>query len=188
MVENQQNENFLIEGLANQNALAINTIYKENYHVIQSLIAKNNGTEDDAKDIFQEAMVILYEKSKNSDFKLTSKISTYLYAISRHLWLKKLQKLGRIPTKSIEHIEDIVENEVEFEIIEEKEQALLRMEQSIEKLGEPCRSLIKAFYIEKNNMQAIAERFGYTNAENAKTQKYKCFVRLKKIFFENNIK
>jgi RNA polymerase sigma factor (sigma-70 family) len=188
MAENQQNENFLIEGLAKQNALAINTIYKENYPMVQSLITKNNGTEDDAKDIFQEAMVILYEKSKNTDFRLTSKISTYLYSISRHLWLKKLQKLGKMPIKNVEYAEEIIENEDEINKIEEKEQALLRMEQAIEKLGEPCRSLIKAFYIEKSNMQAIAERFGYTNAENAKTQKYKCFVRLKKIFFENNIK
>ena len=51
------------------------------------------------------------------------------------------------------------------------------------KLGEPCKSLLEAFYIEKRSMPEIAAHFGYTNADNAKTQKYKCLMRLKKIFF-----
>jgi RNA polymerase sigma factor (sigma-70 family) len=184
-VLNPTNENLLIEGLAKQNSAAINTIYKENYGIIQAYIIKNNGSEDDAKDVFQEAMVVLYEKSKNEHFTLTSKISSFLYAISRHIWLKKLQKLGKNPTKNLEPYEAILEEEDELEKIEEKEQILQRLEQSVLKLGEPCSSLIKAFYLEKQNMQNIAERFGYTNAENAKTQKYKCFMRLKKIFFDN---
>jgi hypothetical protein len=59
------------------------------------------------------------------------------------------------------------------------------MGKSILGLGEPCKSLLHAFYIEKKSMQEIAGSFGYTNAENAKTQKYKCLMRLKKIFFSH---
>jgi hypothetical protein len=33
-------------------------------------------------------------------------------------------------------------------------------------------------------MDEIAEKFGYTNSDNAKNQKYKCLQRLKKYFFE----
>ena len=51
------------------------------------------------------------------------------------------------------------------------------------KIGEPCKSLLEAFYINKKQMQEIAHEFKYTNADNAKTQKYKCLVRLKKLFF-----
>ena len=51
------------------------------------------------------------------------------------------------------------------------------------KIGEPCKSLLDAYYIQKKHMQEIATDFGYTNADNAKTQKYKCLVRLKKLFF-----
>lgn len=58
------------------------------------------------------------------------------------------------------------------------------MQQSISKLGEPCKSILEAFYFKKQNMQEIAENFGYTNAENAKNQKYKCLMRLKKLFFK----
>ena len=57
------------------------------------------------------------------------------------------------------------------------------MENALQKIGEPCKSLLEAFYIEKKSMPEIADSFGYTNADNAKTQKYKCLVRLKKLFF-----
>jgi hypothetical protein len=57
------------------------------------------------------------------------------------------------------------------------------MEGALKKIGEPCKSLLEAFYMEKKSMPEIASAFGYTNADNAKTQKYKCLVRLKKLFF-----
>ena len=57
------------------------------------------------------------------------------------------------------------------------------MEGALKKLGEPCKSILEAYYIQKKSMPEIAESFGYTNADNAKTQKYKCLIRLKKLFF-----
>ena len=68
---------------------------------------------------------------------------------------------------------------------QEGDQEFEVMQKAISGLGEPCKSLLEAFYIRKRNMQEIATDFGYTNAENAKTQKYKCLIRLKKIFFSH---
>ena len=59
------------------------------------------------------------------------------------------------------------------------------MDKAINNLGEPCKSLLEAYYLQKQSMQAIAANFGYTNADNAKNQKYKCLMRLKKIFFSH---
>ena len=71
----------------------------------------------------------------------------------------------------------------DVEEYEKKDQEFAMMEKAIGSLGEPCKSLIEAFYIQKRNMQDIASQFGYTNADNAKNQKYKCLMRLKKLFF-----
>ena len=60
------------------------------------------------------------------------------------------------------------------------------MNDSLENLGEPCSTLLKDFYVHKLSMEEISEKFGYTNADNAKTQKYKCLQRLKRYFFESN--
>jgi RNA polymerase sigma factor (sigma-70 family) len=178
----------LLNGLSKQDPACIKVIYKENYPIIQAFVIKNSGSEEDAQDIFQESMIVLYEKTRNKSFELTSKISTYVYSVCRHLWLKKLQQQGKQPTRTIEGFEEFFEADNELERHEQKEAILIKLEASLENLGEPCSSLIKAFYLEKQNMQTIAERFGYTNAENAKTQKYKCFIRLKRIFFEHHNK
>ena len=73
--------------------------------------------------------------------------------------------------------------EEDVEEYERRDQEFVMMEKAIGSLGEPCKSLIEAFYIQKRNMQDIATQFGYTNADNAKNQKYKCLMRLKKLFF-----
>ena len=59
-----------------------------------------------------------------------------------------------------------------------------KMESALQLLGEPCKTIMEDFYIHNRSMQEICERFGYTNADNAKTQKYKCLQRLKKLFFQ----
>ncbi len=175
-------EKALLEGLAANDNNAIETIYRENYAVIQAFIVKNNGYPDDARDIFQEAMIILFEKAKSSSFTLSCQIKTYLYSVCRRLWLKKLQKQNRY-NPSIETIQETVAVEEEIESHEKKNEDFMVMENALSKIGEPCKSLLEAFYIQKKSMPEIAASFGYTNADNAKTQKYKCLVRLKKIFF-----
>jgi predicted DNA-binding protein YlxM (UPF0122 family) len=58
------------------------------------------------------------------------------------------------------------------------------MEQAMGNMGEPCKTILEDYYIRKMSMQEIAGKFGYTNSENAKNQKYKCLMRLKKLFFD----
>jgi RNA polymerase sigma factor (sigma-70 family) len=175
-------ERDLLRCLAANDTQAIETIYRENFTAIRAFIIKNNGYSDDARDVFQEAMIILFDKAKSGSFNLTSQLQTYLYSICRRLWLKKLQKENRF-NPSIETIQEIVIVEDEIEFHEKKNNDFLLMETALQKIGEPCKSLIEAFYIDKKSMPEIASTFGYTNADNAKTQKYKCLVRLKKIFF-----
>ncbi len=175
-------EKQLLDALAANDRIAIETIYRENFPAIQSLILKNNGYVDDAKDIFQEAMIVLFEKAKLDSFVLTCQIKTYLYSVCRRLWLKKLQREGKY-NPSIEVLMETVAVEDEIEHHEKRNADLNLMEKALSKIGEPCKGLLEAFYIQKKSMPEIAEAFGYTNADNAKTQKYKCLVRLKKIFF-----
>ncbi|MBS1736980.1 MAG: sigma-70 family RNA polymerase sigma factor [Bacteroidetes bacterium] len=175
-------ERALIKGLAANDFEATETIYRENYPAIEAFIIKNNGVHDDARDVFQEAMIILFERVQSGDFELTSLIKTYLYSVSRRIWLKKLQKLNR-QYPAMENVSEIVAVEDQIESHDKVSQDLDMMQKSLEKMGEPCKSLLEAFYLQKKSMPEIAAAFGYTNADNAKNQKYKCLLRLKKIFF-----
>ncbi len=176
------NEQALLKGLAENDTKAIETIYKDNFNMVQTYILNNNGSYDDARDIFQEAMIALYEKAQSESFVLTCKINTYVYSICRRLWLKRLQQLGRY-SNQVDGLEETVQVEEDLEIHEKRNTDFVIMERALNSLGEPCRSLIEGFYIKKMDMQALSKEFGYTNADNAKTQKYKCLMRLKKLFF-----
>ena len=175
-------ETSLLNGLANEENEAIERIYRDNYQMIHSFVLNNSGNSDDAADIFQEVMIVLFEKSKLPGFELTCQLKTYIYSICRRLWLKKLQSSQRL-YKKLENTDDVVAVEEDLEMHEKRHKDFMIMDSALAKIGEPCKSLLEAYYMYKKQMHQIAADFGYTNADNAKTQKYKCLVRLKKLFF-----
>jgi RNA polymerase sigma factor (sigma-70 family) len=181
-VKPEINEQLLLKGLVANDTKAVETIYKENFAMIQSFIINNNGSYDDARDIFQEAMITLYEKAKSESFVLTCLIKTYLYSVCRRLWLKRLQQMGRYVMHA-EGLEETVMVDEDLDVHEKRNADFAMMDRALGSLGEPCKSLLEAYYLQKKGMLEIAAEFGYTNADNAKNQKYKCLMRLRKLFF-----
>jgi RNA polymerase sigma factor (sigma-70 family) len=181
-VKSDTNEQLLLKGLAHNDSKAAETIYKDNFNMVLAFILNNSGSYEEAKDIFQEAMITLYEKAKSDSFVLTCQIKTYVYSVCRRLWLKRLQQIGKT-TSGIENYEETVIVEDDLEMHERRNVEFNMMDRALNSLGEPCKSLLEAYYIQKKGMSEIALLFGYTNADNAKNQKYKCLMRLKKLFF-----
>ena len=182
MKTDSQDEKALLKGLAKDDRKSVETIYKLYYNMVQSLIINNNGSGDDARDVFQETVIVLYEKAKSGTFELNCQLKTYVYSVSRRLWLKRLQQQQKY-YPNVSDLEETVPVEEEIEGHAQKNSEFLMMEKALLHLGEPCKSLIEAFYLQKKNMSDIAGHFGYTNADNAKNQKYKCLMRLRKLFF-----
>ncbi|HKG06732.1 MAG TPA: sigma-70 family RNA polymerase sigma factor [Pedobacter sp.] len=118
---------------------------------------------------------------------MSSKLKTYIYSVCRRIWLKKLAQHSR-KTSNIADFEDVIATEDDVEQHEEKDQQFKKMQSALQHLGEPCKTIIQDFYINNLSMQDICEKFGYTNTDNAKTQKYKCLQRLKKLFFQIDLK
>lgn len=178
-------EEDIITGIKNDDQSTMSELYRTYYPLILNFIVNNKGDEQDAKDIYQEAFMILIHNVKNEVFKAESKVKTYLYSICRRQWLKELQNRNRYMVGYQEH-DDYIEFDTQEGVdIDAFRQRYLHMENSLREIGEPCRSVIKMFYIQNLSMQTIADEMGYTNSANAKTQKYKCLRRLKKIFFSN---
>jgi len=181
-------EQQLLAALAAGERTATEKIYQQHYPIVSGWLIKNGGSANDAADIFQEAMVVLFGKAQDEEFRLTCSIGTYVFAISKHLWYKKLQQQSRDPSFLIESVgsEDNdmgVAYEDDLNVHHEREAHYEQLNAALDQVGEPCRSLLKAFYHNDKNMQQIAVEFGYTNPDNAKNQKYKCLARLRKIFY-----
>jgi len=173
----------VVLGILNNSDDALNKLYVGYFPMILQFILSNNGDEDDAKDVYQEAIIVLYNKIKSGDFELSSKLKTYIYSVCRRIWLKKLSKESK-KAINVADFEDIEAVDTDMEALEEKDQQFEKMKSSLDLLGEPCKTIIQDFYINNLSMQEISEKFGYTNTDNAKTQKYKCLQRLKKLFFQ----
>lgn len=173
----------ILQGIRASDDDALRHLYKVSYPVIRGMILKNSGTGDDADDIFQDGVIVFYEKVKTDTFKITCSITTFLYAVCRNLWLKNLKRksLNVSFTETHETIDFINDTGGEENIMNEKQKTLM---ESLKELGDPCKSILMYFYYEQFSMEKIAETLGYTNADNAKNQKYKCLKRLKTIMTE----
>jgi len=177
-------DNDFINGLRSGDNLVLSALYKKYFGIVLKFIVNNSGTEEAARDIYQEAIIVLYENAQKPAFVLSCQLQTYIYSVVKRLWLKQLKKNGRTLLFKEEEENEIVDLSTDLKDYQEKEIEIEKMNKSLLELGEPCASLIKDFYVHRLNMDEIAEKFGYTNSDNAKNQKYKCLQRLKKHFFE----
>lgn len=159
---------------------AFREIYVEHFGMVRYMIINNSGTEDEAKDVFQEAMVLLYEKSNTEKFELTSSLKTWIYAVCRNKWLKQLEKKKKNSRfTDFEHFDAV-------EVVEEESQSMHDvLRTSMGRLGVGCRKILLLFYYFKKSMEEIATELNYTNADNAKAQKYKCIQKLKALYATN---
>jgi RNA polymerase sigma factor (sigma-70 family) len=180
----QFTEDEFIDGLRTGNNEVLSALYKKYYNIVLKFIVNNSGTQEAAQDIYQETIIVLYENVQKPGFELNCQLQTYIFSIAKRLWLKQLKKSSKTFLFKEDGENELVDVSEEITEHLNKEVELDKLTQSLTELGEPCATLIKDFYVHKLSMDEIAEKFGYTNADNAKNQKYKCLQRLKKCFFE----
>ena len=114
----------------------------------------------------------MIEKVSKDDFKLTSKLTTFLYGINRFLWKNELRKQQK--SIELEWKDTLIVAAEDIGYSEEKEIKLKALESILERISDKCKSIFELFYFKKQTMQFIAEKLEYTSVNSAKTQKYKC--------------
>lgn len=164
---------------------AIKALYRY-YPVVRQMILKNNGSRQDAEDIYQESLIILFRKSKEESFRLTSSLSTFLFSISRFQWMNELRKRKK---EAKEKLEDFSEEDANFfSVCVEDETKFKKAEQALMKLGEKCRELLRLFYFEKLDFATIAGKIGLNNQKVAKSQKHRCLEKGRENYLSSNAK
>jgi RNA polymerase sigma factor (sigma-70 family) len=148
---------------------ALDFLYKKHYRMMLKLVLKNSGTEDEAKDIFQDALIVFWEKVVQDKLVLTSKLSTYLYSICQNLWRKELERKSKLSHDPIERAEYVDPD---------RQERIDIINKCIAQLGESCRQILLYYYFDRLSMSDIAEKMGFANADTAKTKKYKCKLEL----------
>jgi RNA polymerase sigma factor (sigma-70 family) len=165
----------LIAGLKERDLNVMKHLYANYYPMIRDLIQKNGGSEDDASDIFQDGMVVLYQKSQDPQFSWTSTLKTFLYAVCKNKWLMHLRKKRN---KAMVDLDDNVEImttlNVQNELIMHEKKELMRLH--FGQLGSDCQEVLRRFF-DGDSLRQIAEVMNFTEAY-AKKRKFICQQKL----------
>ena len=163
------NEKELFERIQKGDEKALEFIYKKYYRMMTKLVITNSGTEEEARDVYQDALVVFWQKARSGNLVLTSKMSTYIYSICQNLWRKELDRKKRLSNEEKDSSETMDLEGPEREKI---------IASCMDQLGETCRKVLMYYYFDEMSMQEIADKLGFANTDTAKTKKYKCKQKL----------
>lgn len=173
-------ERRLLERIAAGDDRALLSLYNANWKVIVSYVVRNSGTTDDAKDLLQEALVILWERVRSGRFEQSARVGTFMYATVRNMWLRRLARRRREAGGTPAETQAVSDTPSPLEELMESEEASL-VRDALDKLGDPCRRLLLLYYWEELPMEQIAAAMGFANADTAKSKKYQCKKSLEQI-------
>jgi len=159
------------------NNLALDSLYNRFYVVIQRFIIANKGTEEEAKDVFQEAIITLYENIKNGKFEQKSSIKTYLYSTGKYLWFNELKKKKKMQLTELNNETTTSGDFADFNDKQpDQDTQLIAL---LARMGDTCRNILTMYYYKKLSMKEIAYQLNFGSPESAKVQKNKCMNKLK---------
>jgi RNA polymerase sigma factor (sigma-70 family) len=170
----------ILEGIRSGDESALEALYTAHRRTITALVMRNNGNQDDAADVLQEALVILWERVRTGRYEHTAAIGTFLYATARNLWLRRLARARREAPADIREDSIPHDDPTPLEALEAEEDCTA-VHAALDALGDPCRALLVLFYWEDASMEEAARKLGFANAATAKSKKYQCKEQLKRL-------
>ncbi|MDR6159821.1 MULTISPECIES: RNA polymerase sigma factor [Chryseobacterium] len=173
-----------IEDFRKDSNMAFAILYQKYFVYTKKFVLNNSGNLEDAEDIFQDALIILYEKLYADNFKAYTCLANYLSGISKNLWLKKLRNkefLTEIPENYyITHQEEInlaIENERDY---------WDKLNDYMNAVSSHCKNLIQDIFMNNKNIEEIQSKYKYSSKHNAQNQKHKCVEQIRKIKNNDN--
>jgi RNA polymerase sigma factor (sigma-70 family) len=164
----------IIEGIRRKDKDVLKYVYKQYFPMVRYFIIRNQGSEEDAEDMFQEAVVAIYQRVKKKSLALDCAFKTYFYSVVRHMWLQYLDR-----NKIHYEFSDMDE----FLMLEDKElyddfqsKKVIYQRRFLE-LTELCRKVL-LMVVEGTSYEEIALTLGYKGRQYAIKRKYECMKSL----------
>ena len=170
---------------AGANAIALDYLYDISLKKVRQYILKNNGTKEDANDVFQDAVIVLFNQIRLGKFNENHSIDAFIYSVSRNLWIDKVRRSKKFTSydsnseylnhsNDSDHLEDL-----------KKKKKSSAMQQVFKMLDEKCQKILTFVIYEKRTMKEIKDLMGYSSDDVAKTNHYRCKQYLAKLVKSN---
>jgi RNA polymerase sigma factor (sigma-70 family) len=153
---------------------AFEHLYEQAFPPVARFISRMGGDFDDAKDIFQDALIVFYEKVAGENITIQVTASAYVLGIAKHLWNRKFR--GQQNSISLDEMEKDIAVPEDFYAGADWGTRLIRY---LEVAGKKCMDMLQGFYYRSMSMQEIADTFGYGSVRSATVQKYKCLEKVR---------
>jgi RNA polymerase sigma factor (sigma-70 family) len=161
--------------------LSLKYLYRAHYELLATYVLNNNGSRDDASDIFQEVIIAFVNLVRAGKFRGEASVRTFLYSLTRNTWLNELKKRGRARTREMnyeklgEKEERAIQTGIEYRQMNQKLMEVLSM------LGENCKKILVLYYYENLSMKEILASSGYDNEQVVRNKKYKCLKKMEEL-------
>jgi RNA polymerase sigma factor (sigma-70 family) len=166
------NEESIITGIRNHNSGILQYVYDTQYPIIEGYIIHNQGTRDQAKDVFQEAMIVVYRRIRSGDLQLTCKFGTYLYAVCKNIWIQERKKyLLRAEKLKQQPLMVHDPGPADDPLLQNHMRELFN--KHFNELSEDCQKILSMFF---NNftVEDIRMAMNYKDVHHAADRKYRC--------------
>ena len=154
------------------------SLYKIAFPSFARYISKMGGSFDEAKDVFQDALVIYYERSASEGFIIKSTDKAYILGTAKYLWFKKHKENSQnLPLHNV----DVALND------ETENYTTGKLMHYLQTAGKKCMDLLRAFYYDELPLSDVAGQFGYSGVRSATVQKYKCLEKVRETIKQRSL-
>jgi RNA polymerase sigma factor (sigma-70 family) len=178
-----KSQNDIVIAIQNNNEQLLKQLYQANYKKVEYYVLQNSGSIDQAKDLYQDAFMSMWQNVKDDKFvpQNETALQGYLYTIAKNKWTDYLRSARFKKTTSIPDNFQASEEELDsnyFENENEKKQHLISV--AFKNLGEECKRVLQQFYFEKKSLKNIASQFNI-GENSVRNKKYRCIQKLKEL-------
>lgn len=172
-----------VTGFQNNDETVLQKVYVEVYPRVLNHVLQNNGNEDQAKDIFQEAFIVCWKNIKTNKFSENGNVEGYLFTISKNKWTDYLRSARYKKTVPNNGIVEVHSPNEETWITDNEQKNSNALKIAMQKLGEGCKALLTQFYFERMSMDEIATELKIGSAS-VRNKKYRCMEKLRNLTLE----
>jgi RNA polymerase sigma factor (sigma-70 family) len=166
----------ILKGIIKNDKRVIENIYQSSFEIVRNFVLANKGGYEDAEDIFQEALIIVYKKLIVDELKLTCSLKTYLFSICKRIWYKKLREDKKFV---IDHnCSEIIGNPFEPDKSNVEQKKFNLYQKHFFKLSDACQKILRLF-LKKTPLKEVTKIMGFNSDDYTKTRKYLCKQKLK---------
>ena len=173
----------IVEGIKKRDNKVLTLIYKELFPVVRYYVMSNGGTQDDAKDVFQESIIVAFKQISLNSFEIKTGFEAYLYGVARLVWLKILRSRAT-HDRNIMQLEEPENSYLPSDDLIEEELEMRLFRKYFFKLSSECQQVLR-YISEGLSYEQIAINMGYKGEKIVRNKKYKCKETLIKLIKED---